>query len=183
MRIVSVPDPVLLQVCDPVIKVDHHLINFVTDLKMTLVNKKNPEGVGLSAPQVGTPIRIFCTYLDRGLGRQIEVFINPQIVKSSKKLTLGSNPKKPYLEGCLSIPEIYGPVWRHQRITIDYQVIDENTNALVSQTKSFDSFPARVIQHELDHLDGILFTKRALDQGLRLLKETESGLVEIDLTA
>lgn len=179
MKILTVPDPILKQVSEPITKVDKKLLTFIKEMEQTLKNKKNPEGVGLSAPQVGKNWRIFSTYLDKGKEREIKTYINPKITKASEKMTLGPNPNKPFLEGCLSIPEIYGPVWRHQRITLTYQVIDHESLELVEQSEKFESFPARVVQHEFDHLEGVLFTERALKDGLQLYREENEKLVPI----
>jgi peptide deformylase len=171
--IISVPDSRLRQVSKPVAKVDHNTINFIQELGNTLTRKTNPPGVGLSAIQVGTPIRIFFTYLpkDKSLpsklwskdNLELKVHINPTITKKSNQVSLGGKPGKPFLEGCLSIPHIYGPVWRHESLTLQYQTLDTN-NQLIEEASHYQSFPARVIQHEFDHLEGILFTDYALGQ-------------------
>ena len=181
MKIIEVPNPILKQVSEPIKEIDKKILTFIQELEQTLINKKNPEGVGLSAPQIGKNIRIFTTWLDKGNGREIKTYINPVITKASAKLTLGPNPEKPYMEGCLSIPNIYGPVWRHQFLTLQYLTINKDTNALETQTSKFASFPARVIQHEFDHLEGILFTDRSLEQSLPLYQEKNGDLVEIPL--
>jgi peptide deformylase len=181
MKILTVPNELLKQKSTPVTTVDKKLLHFIKDLEYTLRVKKNPEGVGLSAPQVGKNIRIFSTYLDKGNERHIETYINPRITKASEKMTLGPNPEKPYLEGCLSIPDIYGAVWRHHRIELEYETIDPGTWELVSQKRKFESFPARVVQHEFDHLEGILFTERSLEAGLKLFKEVDGELEEISV--
>lgn len=178
MKIITVPHPKLKQKSSPVTQVDKKLIQFVHDLEQTLIHKKNPEGVGLSAPQVAVNLRLFCTYLDQDGAKQIRTFINPKITRSSPKLTLGGKPDKPFLEGCLSIPNIYGPVYRHQWIKLTYQIINPDTLSLEPRAEHFDSFPARVIQHETDHLEGILFTERAIQQGLPLYREENNQLVE-----
>jgi len=179
MKIISVPNPLLKEVSKPVEKVDKKLISFIQDLEKTLVHKKNPEGVGLSAIQVAKPWRVFATYLDHSDPTSVTTHINPVIVSSSKKMSLGGPENKPFLEGCLSINNTFGPVWRHQRITLEYQVLDENFE-LRSERKKYESFPARVMQHEMDHLDGILFTERALEQNLPLYREEDGELVEIE---
>ena len=181
MKILHVPNPILKKKSSDVTSLDNNLITFVEQLEDTLRNKKNPEGVGLSAPQVGKNINIFSTYLGDGPLRSIKTYINPKIVKASKKLTLGKNPKRPFMEGCLSIPEVYGPVWRHKKITIDYYIFDDNKKTLVQKSESHSDFPARVIQHEYDHLNGILFTERAIEQNLPLYQEIDGQLVEVQV--
>ena len=88
--------------------------------------------------------------------------------------------KEPYLEGCLSIPKIYGPVLRHQSIKIKFSIINYQLS-ITEKTSVFSGFPARVIQHELDHLDGILFTDRSIQQELPIYEEQRGKLVEIKL--
>ncbi len=181
MKIVTVPNKVLKKPSIPVEKVDKKLINFIAELESTLINKKNPEGVGLSAPQVGFGIRIFSTLLKTDGQKQIKTYINPLIKNPSQKMTLGPDPKEPFLEGCLSIPNVFGAVNRHHSLTLEYQTINPKTMEFQTQSKRFESFPARVVQHEFDHLEGILFTKRTLEQGFPLYTEQNGKLVEIDL--
>lgn len=121
----------------------------IQDLKDTL---KHADGCGLAAPQIGVGLRAVIVdaagledtydYL-KGFSR---VLINPVITSESKEKTT-------YSEGCLSIPGIYCDVVRPARITVDYY--DEN---LQKVTETFDKFACRMIQHELSHLDGDLFT-------------------------
>lgn len=180
MKILTVPHPTLKQKCEPVTKVDKKLVQFVKEFENTLHFKKNPEGVGLSAPQVGKTFRLFSTYVDQGEGRLIKTYINPRLVRTSPKITLGGQKNKPFLEGCLSIPYIYGPVWRHQWVKLEYELLDPVTLKLTSHSSRFESFPARVIQHELDHLDGILFTERAMSSDLPIYQEIDNQLVAVD---
>ena len=165
-KIISVPNPVLRQVSKTISKLDKKTVNFIEDLGQTLFKKTDPPGLGISAVQVGKPIRVFFTllpktdYTKKGAWRKdnllLDYFINPVITNKSKEITLGDDKDKPILEGCLSIPHIWAPVWRHQTIEVSYQTIKDNK--LIETTKEFSGFPARVIQHEYDHLEGILFT-------------------------
>lgn len=180
MKIITVPNPTLKKVSTPVEVADKKLATFIADLEKTLVTKKNPEGVGLSAPQVAKNWRIFSIYLDHTRPNSVETLVNPVIVSASRKMSLGgSSQEKPFLEGCLSIPQTFGPVWRHHRITLEYFELDLSDLKLIPRSKKFKGFPARVVQHEMDHLDGILFTDRALEQGLPLYREAGGELVEI----
>ncbi len=115
----------------------------------------NANGVGLAAPQIGLPIRLFVidtTQIKEDLlkGEEgfIKVFINAQILEESGK-------SWSYEEGCLSIPDIRGDVARQEKIVIRYQ--DENFKEF---TETYDGINARVIQHEYDHIDGKLFTEK-----------------------
>src|SRR3989344_3041884 len=120
LKIITVPNPILRQKSKPVAKIDHKVADFIDDLSATLIHTDNPKGVGLSAPQVGKLWRIFITLLDG----KLTTFINPEIIAASKQLTLNCNRKRPFLEGCLSIPKTYGPVWRHTWVKLKWQMMD-----------------------------------------------------------
>ncbi|GMO35785.1 MAG: peptide deformylase [Candidatus Azobacteroides pseudotrichonymphae] len=112
----------------------------------------NAEGVGIAAPQIGVEYRVFIVDLSLYAGRGIDynnfkkVFINPQVIERiGNKISIQ--------EGCLSIPNICEKVIRNDKIRIKY--FNEN---LQLQDDIFVDYPARVIQHEYDHLNGILFT-------------------------
>lgn len=121
----------------------------VTDLWDTL---KNSEGCGLAAPQIGVSLR--AVVVDGDVMSDIypylkdfrRTFINPVIVSESEK-------ECEYEEGCLSVPGIYASVRRPESITVEY--LDRD---LVKHTETFDKFACRIVQHELSHLDGVLFT-------------------------
>jgi len=103
------------------------------------------DGVGLAAPQVGQSVRLITVrYQDGHL-----VLVNPKIVKKSLLKEWGE-------EGCLSVPNVYGEVKRCQKITVKY--LDENGK---THKMSGEGLFARVIQHEVDHLDGVLFIDKA----------------------
>lgn len=103
------------------------------------------DGVGLAAPQVGKNLRMFVIIADDDVRR---VFINPQIISTSTEIV-------PFDEGCLSIPKIYETVHRPKQITV--QALDINGKPF---TLEADGLLARIIQHENDHLDGVLFIDR-----------------------
>jgi len=186
LKIVTVPDPVLRKKSREIKKVDKKLLDFIANLKETLLKSEDPPGVGISAPQVGKSWRIFMTYLRKETrfkiekpDNQIKVYLNPKITEKSSQMTFGPDQKNPIMEGCLSIPKIYGPVERHQGLTLKYQQIDPETNKLVGKTQEFKDFPARVIQHEVDHLNGVLFTDRVKDQGGQIYVVKGKKLVPI----
>ena len=154
MKIIHVPHPTLRQKAKPVEQVDTKLKQLVSELQETLATTTNPQGVGLAAPQVDKLQRIFAATLPEIGGMQS--FINPFIADHSGAQTFGPDEDEPYLEGCLSIPFIYGPVPRYDWIELEFDVIEGDE--LVTYTQHFEDFAARVMQHELDHLDGILFT-------------------------
>lgn len=159
--IVHVPNQVLTTPAKPVTKFNGDLTKLVQEMKETLLATVNPKGVGLAATQVGVGLRIFLT---RPTERsRIRVFINPEIVKKSDDLTDGIPERKNKLEGCLSIPTIWGNVKRSSALTLRYQ--DESGQI---RQEEFTGFLATIIQHETDHLNGILYTQRVLEQKEKL---------------
>lgn len=189
-KVITIPNPKLREVSDPVKVIDKKIISFAKELGSTLRHATNPAGVGLSAIQVGKTKRIFATYMpeDQSLpmarwypnNMRVEIFIDPTINQKSKELTLGGTPKKPFIEGCLSMPKLYGPVWRHQWIDIDYITLDDR-NEPIPMTKRFEKLQGRVVQHEYDHLDGILFTDHSLEDNLPVYEEQGDQLVEVKI--
>lgn len=153
-------------------------------MEKALLSARDPIGVGLAAPQVGLSLQLFITKPTPK--SPIQVFINPKIIQETNinhlTTTGGSvqqlndsfpkNPKKlssTKLEGCLSLLNIWGEVKRKPTITLNYQLITNN-HELVTKTKTFSGFMATIIQHETDHLNGILFPKRVLEQKGKLYK-------------
>lgn len=173
MTILTVPNHKLRQPTQAVTKVDNGLKQFIERLGQTLVNKKNPTGVGLAAPQVGNQKSVFATYLPDGITQQqkLAIFINPQVVDHSDILIIGENKKakKAREEGCLSIPSIYGVVPRWQWVKFAFDQLEGNQ--LIRTEAVFQDFAARVMQHEYDHLSGILFTDRIIEHNLPVYKE------------
>ena len=187
MEIVKIPHPVLFQKAKPVEKIDKKILELIKEMKKTLLAAENPKGVGLAAPQVGKPLRIFLT--KPWPKSEISVFINPELKDQSEELTSGvpeRDNKQSFssnkLEGCLSIPKIWGVVKRHERVTLKYQTPDGKTHV-----KTFSGFMATIIQHEMDHLDGHLFSSRTVEQKgqfyqIQKKEEGKEELVEIELT-
>jgi peptide deformylase len=126
-------------------------------MKAALRAATNPKGVGLAAPQIGEPWRLFITRPTEKSA--IRVFINPTIVHISESKTDGVPERENKLEGCLSIPKIWGRVDRASELTLDYQ--DETGT---THQESFTGFLATIIQHETDHTNGVLFVQRILEQ-------------------
>ena len=114
-------------------------------IKNLIETMKHAKGLGLAAPQVGILLRIFTIDVES----KISVFINPEIKDFSKE-------KAPFEEGCLSVQKIWGPVVRPKKLSI--KAIDENGKLVKIRAKGL---LARVIQHETDHLNGILFIDKA----------------------
>ncbi len=109
----------------------------IADMRDTLAQAK---GLGLAAPQVGSNLRVCLVTLDE----KTFPLINPEIIKRSARTTVDE-------EGCLSLPKLWLPVARAVEITIQY--MDEKGKV---KERTLEGFDARVVQHELDHLDGVL---------------------------
>jgi peptide deformylase len=176
LPIIGYGDPVLRKVCDPVSADYPELKQVIADMYDTMYNA---HGVGLAAPQVGLPIRIFIVDTepfsdddDLSAAEQDQLknfkrtFINAKILNEEGE-EWGFN------EGCLSIPEVREDVYRHEQITIEYY--DEQFN---KKTEVFDGLIARVIQHEYDHIEGILFTDRISSLKKRLIQKKLLGIME-----
>lgn len=157
--ILTVPHEILRKKSAPIEHLTADVQAKVMELISAMKDAHNPEGVGLSFPQIGYNLRGFVTYLEK----RIKVYLNPTILDASEEMTLGGTAERPTLEGCLSIPWLYGPVSRHKKIKV--QAIDEHG---VEFTKHLSSFPARLFLHEYDHLEGVLFTDYTLRDNLPL---------------
>jgi peptide deformylase len=176
MKVLVTPDKFLRHKAKPVAGYDKKLEKQISDMIGVLKSAKDPEGVGLAATQVGLDRRFFIIVLNG----KYEVFINPTISKPSEATLSGVYPKKKdrWLEGCLSLPKIWGFVDRPYSIEIDYLTPEEGV--LVPRHRKFTDVESSYVQHENDHLDGILFTDHILKQGGQILKETPDGLAPID---
>lgn len=170
--ILTVPHEILRKKSAPIEHLTADVQAKVMELISAMKDAHNPEGVGLSFPQIGYNLRGFVTYLEK----RIKVYLNPTILDASEEMTLGGTAERPTLEGCLSIPWLYGPVSRHKKIKV--QAIDEHG---VEFTKHLSSFPARLFLHEYDHLEGVLFTDYTLRDNLPLylLDHEKDQFVEI----
>lgn len=170
LSIITVPNPLLREKSKPVEKITQEILDLIAQLKKTATQKEGTKGVGLSAIQVGIPKQIFIAWSSKS--RKFLTFINPQIVWKSKRLITGVPGRANNLEGCLSIPGIWGLVKRHQVVKIRYQ-----TPSGQILTRRFRGFLGVICQHEYDHLQGILFTDRVLEQKGKLfeLKKDENG--------
>lgn len=136
--------PVLRQRAPDVEAVDDDVRRLVDDLFETMQAAK---GVGLAAPQIGVSRRVAVVDVGEESGPPL-VLINPRIVESSDEVETAE-------EGCLSIPEIYGEVERPYAVVLE--ALDRNAKPYRVATTGFQ---ARAVQHEIDHLDGILFLDR-----------------------
>jgi peptide deformylase len=193
LSIITVPNPTLRQISKRVQSLDKKTTQFIIDLGEKLVKKSDPPGVGLSAVQVGNLERLLITYLKPNdpnphppkdaKGAILTAYINPVITAHSETVTLGPDPKHPILEGCLSIPNVYGPVWRWDWIDVEFitNSPDGDPKGLlggVCQVR-LEGFSARVFQHEFDHLDGILFTDHILKEKQPLYFDNDHDLIPV----
>lgn len=173
-KILKSTDPNLRLKSLTVKKIDKKITELITDLKDTLRAQKDPEGVGLAAPQIGRKLRIFIFDYEK----TNRVIINPKVLSISKTKISSSKKtrKKEILEGCLSLPNYYGPLDRSNRIKIEYL-----TETGEKKTEEFKGFYAQIIQHEMDHLEGVLFVDRILQQNKPLYKFENDEWEEIEL--
>jgi len=140
--IVKYGDPVLREVSQPVESITTEVKQLLADLKAAL---HDAHGLGLSAVQIGVLLRVFIVDLSAvDITAETKIFINPEIIENSGSVE--------YEEGCLSFPGIYQRLTRPERVKI--KALDENGKEF---TMEAEGIAARAIQHENDHLDGVLF--------------------------
>ena len=141
--LIILPDPVLRQVSRPLETVDSRVLKLADDMLDTMYDAP---GIGLAAIQVGEPLRMLVIDVAKEEeGRKPQVFINPEILGSS-------DTRSTYEEGCLSIPGYYAEVERPAEITVKYIDRDGKPQQLAAE-----GLLATCLQHEIDHLDGVLF--------------------------
>lgn len=142
LKIRHYPDPVLKKVAAPVTEFDESLRQLASDMAETMYAAP---GVGLAAPQVGISKRlavIDCSARDEEA--QLLIMVNPEVISGE-----GDSCEE---EGCLSVPEYYAKVDRYARVQVRFQDLDEKTHVIEAE-----GLTAIACQHEIDHLDGILF--------------------------
>ena len=142
MKIVLIGSPILRKKAQPIRKVTSELVHLAESMEDLM----KPIGVGLAAPQVGLSQAFFIYDVGEGL----HLVVNPQILERK-----GSATDE---EGCLSIPGVYAPIDRPTEITLSY--LDHTGRRRIHK---YINFEARVIQHEFDHLQGMLFVDRITD--------------------
>lgn len=166
-KIVTVPSDVFRKPAQSVLALDNRVLSILKDMEKVLKLAQDPQGVGLAAPQIGIGLRIFMIRPEKN--DPITTFINPEIIKSSQRQNIPTGKKGVY-EGCLSIPNHYSPIKRSTSVTVKYQTLNTEHRILNTKQETFSGFPAHVIQHEMDHLNGILFIDRCLEQNSKLYK-------------
>lgn len=159
-RVLHNPDPELREISRPLSVAEitsDDMRALVADMKETM---KLENGVGLAAPQINQKIRLIVAQTPRG----VKGYFNPVITKRSEKLVDSE-------EGCLSVPGIFGVVKRHKAITVS--VLNEKGEEEIIKTGGLLSV---IFQHEIDHLDGVLFIDRAHSLH-ELTKEKEESIL------
>jgi peptide deformylase len=168
-NIIILPDKRLRSVSKPVNHIGDDIRTLVADMFETMYDAP---GIGLAAIQVGVPSRVVVMDLSkRNTEAEPKVFINPQITWSSEE-------KSPYEEGCLSIPEIHEDVERPARVKVKYLDLDGNPHE-----DDAEGLFATCIQHEVDHLNGVLFIDhisklkrdRIIKKFIKAAKRAEEG--------
>lgn len=155
-KILDVKQKSLRQESKSVKKIDKKILSLIEDMEDTLDVQKDPEGVGLAAPQIGVNLRVFLIKYEKNE----KVVINPKIL-STKTSDRQKKKKKEnrLLEGCLSLPHYYGPLKRADYVKLEY--MDVAGKVVVEE---FKGFSAQIVLHEVDHLNGVLFIDRILEQ-------------------
>ncbi len=170
MELVFYPDPILRRVAKPITRIDDDVRSKVAQMFEIMYAER---GVGLAAPQVGWSARLFVVNVTGEPDPEAErVYINPGISIPPDGVAEESDE-----EGCLSIPGVRGNVARHLRVIVS--ALDLNAQEFEDDVRDVD---ARVVQHEFDHLDGILFITRlsltARMQSAKALKQLEKDYRE-----
>ena len=169
LPIIAYGDPVLRKVGIDIDKEYPNLTKLIENMKETMVNAR---GIGLAAPQIGKAIRLFIVDTspfenDEDLDEKEREFLATfKKVFINAKITKEEGEDWAFNEGCLSIPDITEDVFREEKITIEY--VDENFE---KHTEVLDGLAARVVQHEYDHIEGILFTDKISSLKKRLIKK------------
>ncbi len=156
LKIVPFPHPALRWKSREVVRIDATLKRWVEQMFELMYEAR---GIGLAANQVALPYRLFVVNPSADPEQKDEelVFLNPVIVRRN-----GSEDSE---EGCLSLPEVFGPVTRAQRVVVDaFDISGQPFQVELS------GLPARIVQHESDHLDGVLFTDRVTEDVVQKLQ-------------
>lgn len=170
LSLVTTPNAVLNRKTQTVSQFDQKLNSIINEMKRVLNSCQNPEGVGLAAPQVGLSLSLFLIKPTRK--SKIKVFINPRIIE----ITSDQINRKDTLEGCLSVINVWANIKRPKWVVLEYQ--NESGEKI---RQKFNGWEAQIILHEMDHLNGILFTHRALEQSQPLyrIQKNEQGEEEL----
>jgi peptide deformylase len=163
-NILIMPNKILTTKSSKVLDFDSSTKDICRDLLETALSQTNPEAAGLAAPQIGVNKRIILVRDFKVLHESDEVLVS-NLIMINPKIVSKSNEFETDWESCLSIPFMYGKVKRPMTVKVSYQ--DENGKDFKIKAKGF---LARVIQHEIDHLDGIIFDEKIIG---KLITEEE----------
>ncbi|HPE82751.1 MAG: peptide deformylase [Aequorivita sp.] len=182
LPIIAYGDPVLRKEAEEITKDYPQLNELIENMFETMYEAR---GIGLAAPQIGLPIRLFVVDAtpfgdDEDLSEEEQKFVSTfKKVFVNAKILEESGDEWAFNEGCLSIPDVREDVFRQPNIVIEY--LDENFR---KQKESFNGIVARIIQHEYDHIEGILFTDKLSPLKKRLIKgkleNISKGKVSVD---
>ncbi|MFZ2153027.1 MAG: peptide deformylase [Microgenomates group bacterium] len=161
-KIVNYPTKVLRIKTPEIVVVDQELLGDIDDLRKILSNER-AHAAGLAAPQIDVAKRFFGLVVSNK--RELKIFVNPKIVrtfgeKTRPVMVYDNGEKEDFLEGCLSFPNLFGSVKRYLKIETQWQEVvgtRQGVFVLVVKNKILEGIEAIAYQHELDHLDGILF--------------------------
>lgn len=179
LPIVQAPQTVLSTTAKPVGVIDKSITDLIGKMTDSLLHAKDPEGIGLAAPQIGKSLQLFI--IKESPKDPLMVFINP-VLTIPKGIVLPTNEdgkdkehQEVKLEGCLSLQDVWGIVHRYPEVELSY--LDETGTP---HKKRFNGFFATIIQHEYDHLQGILFPRRVLEQKGQLYKSVKNKKGEVE---
>lgn len=166
LKILAVPNPILHQKSKPVKKIDQEIRRLAEEMIIFLKSgsREKVRGIGLSAPQIGKLRRIIVVWSKPS--RKFLPMINPEIIWKSRRTRLGVTESKNPYEGCLSVPGVWGKVRRYSVVKVHY-LTPKGTPVI----RKFKGLTGVIVQHEIDHLEGILFTQRIVEQGGKILKK------------
>ena len=176
LPIVGYGDPVLRKIGEDISKDYPNLDELIANMYQTMYNAM---GIGLAAPQIGLAIRLFVIDTEPFSDSENLSETEKTLLKSFKrtfinaKMIVEEGEQWGFNEGCLSIPDVREDVFRHEKITIEY--FDEQ---FVKKTETFDGLIARVIQHEYDHIEGILFTDLISSLKKQLIKKKLANIMD-----
>jgi len=168
LPVVAYGDPVLKKKAKEITSEYPEFEKFMSDMWETMYNA---HGVGLAAPQVGRSIRIFIVDASPFAKDEDQSPEQQEVLKSFKKAFINpviieeTGEEWAFNEGCLSIPDVREDVYRRENVTIKY--LDEDFN---EHTETYNGLAARVIQHEYDHIEGVLFTDKLSSLKKRIIK-------------
>ncbi|MEX1052721.1 MAG: peptide deformylase [Patescibacteria group bacterium] len=175
MHILAAPNKLLTTKAQKVKKIDKVIKKLVADMIVCLEKQEDPQGVGLAAPQIGKSTSLFI--IKSSPKSEVEIFINPKVLKLfDKKGDKNKKANKKKLEGCLSIPRIWAPIKRKYGIILEFMNLEGK-----KMEKEFTGYKSIILQHEIDHLNGILFTQRALEQKAQVFEEKGDKLIKIEM--